>query len=71
MGELPRDHDAAVPVAECIDAADFDGIGRLIADAKITTRAMTEIAGRAVPSHRSTNRVHDDGTLRTRHLTTK
>jgi 3-phenylpropionate/cinnamic acid dioxygenase small subunit len=58
--------------AECIDAADFDGIGVLFANAKITNEGYdAEIAGaEAVANlYRSTNRVHDDGTLRTRHLT--
>jgi 3-phenylpropionate/cinnamic acid dioxygenase small subunit len=58
--------------AECIDAADFDGIGRLFADAKITNEGYdAEIvgAGAVANLYRSTNRVHDDGTLRTRHLT--
>ena len=59
--------------AECIDAADFDGIGVLFADAVITNEGFPgEIAGREAVAdlYRSTNRVHDDGTLRTRHLTT-
>jgi 3-phenylpropionate/cinnamic acid dioxygenase small subunit len=59
--------------AECIDAADFEGIGALFAAAVITNEGYPgEIAGRdAVAAlYRTTNRVHDDGTLRTRHLTT-
>jgi 3-phenylpropionate/cinnamic acid dioxygenase small subunit len=59
--------------AECIDAADFDAIGALFAAGKITNEGYPgEIAGAdAVANlYRSTNRVHDDGTLRTRHLTT-
>ncbi len=59
--------------AECIDAADFDGIGALFATAKITNEGYDgEIVGaEAVANlYRSTNRVHEDGTLRTRHLTT-
>ena len=59
--------------AECIDAADFDGIGRLFAAAKITNEGYdAEIVGADAVAdlYRSTNRVHDDGTLRTRHLTT-
>lgn len=59
--------------AECIDAADFDGIGALFAAGKITNEGYPgEIVGpEAVAGlYRSTNRVHDDGSLRTRHLTT-
>ena len=58
--------------AELVDAADFDGIGDLFADAVITNEGVDgEIAGRdAVKQlYLGTNRVHDDGTLRTRHLT--
>jgi 3-phenylpropionate/cinnamic acid dioxygenase small subunit len=58
--------------AECVDAADFVGIGDLVADAVITNEGVEgEIAGRdAVKQlYLGTNRVHDDGTLRTRHLT--
>jgi len=57
---------------ECIDAADFDGIAELFADAVVTNEGVeTEITGgEAVKQlYVSTNRVHDDGTLRTRHLT--
>jgi 3-phenylpropionate/cinnamic acid dioxygenase small subunit len=59
--------------AECIDAANFDGIGSLFDSGAITNEGYPgEIAGAdAVANlYRSTNRVHDDGTLRTRHLTT-
>jgi 3-phenylpropionate/cinnamic acid dioxygenase small subunit len=58
---------------ECIDAADFDAIGALFARGVITNEGFDgEIAGAdAVANlYRSTNHVHDDGTLRTRHLTT-
>jgi 3-phenylpropionate/cinnamic acid dioxygenase small subunit len=58
--------------AECIDAADFDGIAELFAGAVLTNEGVPgEIAGgEAIGQlYRSTNRVHDDGTLRTRHLT--
>ncbi|MET1000778.1 MAG: nuclear transport factor 2 family protein [Acidimicrobiia bacterium] len=57
--------------AECIDAADFDGIGALFADGKITNEGYRgAIVGRdAVRNlYAGTNRVHADGTLRTRHL---
>ena len=59
--------------AECIDAADFDGIGALFASGRITNEGYDGdiIGADAVANlYRSTNRVHDDGTLRTRHLTT-
>ncbi|MGH8979015.1 MAG: nuclear transport factor 2 family protein [Acidimicrobiia bacterium] len=59
--------------AECIDAADFDGVGALFAAGKITNEGYPgEItgAGTVADLYRSTNRVHADGTLRTRHLTT-
>jgi 3-phenylpropionate/cinnamic acid dioxygenase small subunit len=57
---------------ECVDAADFDGIGELFADAIVTNEGVEgEIAGsEAVKQlYGGTNRVHDDGTLRTRHVT--
>ena len=58
--------------AEYVDAADFDAIGDLFADAIITNEGVDgEVAGsEAVKQlYLNTNRVHDDGTLRTRHLT--
>jgi 3-phenylpropionate/cinnamic acid dioxygenase small subunit len=58
---------------ECVDSADFDGIGALFADAKITNEGYPgEIAGREAVAalYQNTNRVHDNGTSRTRHLTT-
>lgn len=57
---------------ELIDAADFDGLGALFADAVITNEGVdAEIRGAdAVKQlYSGTNRVHPDGTLRTRHLT--
>jgi 3-phenylpropionate/cinnamic acid dioxygenase small subunit len=57
---------------EYIDAADFDAIADLFADAILTNEGVAgEIAGGdAIKQlYTSTNRVHDDGTLRTRHLT--
>ena len=59
--------------AECVDAADFDGIGDLFARGEITNRGVPgAIVGRdAVAAlYRKTNRVHAGGTLLTRHLTT-
>ena len=57
---------------ECVDAADFDGIASLFADGRITNEGVDgAIVGpdavRAL--YVNTNRVHPDGTLRTRHLT--
>jgi 3-phenylpropionate/cinnamic acid dioxygenase small subunit len=59
--------------AECVDAADFDGIAALFADGRITNEGVEGAiegpeAVRAL--YEGTNRVHPDGTLRTRHLTT-
>jgi len=58
--------------AECIDAADFDGIAALFADAIMTNEGVDgEVRGGDAIGrlYHDTNRVHDDGTLRTRHLT--
>jgi 3-phenylpropionate/cinnamic acid dioxygenase small subunit len=55
-----------------VDAADFDAIADLFADAIMTNEGVEgEIAGGAAikQMYVNTNRVHDDGTLRTRHLT--
>jgi 3-phenylpropionate/cinnamic acid dioxygenase small subunit len=59
--------------AECIDAADFDGIAAIFAHGRITNEGVEGAvtgpdAVRAL--YAGTNRVHADGTLRTRHLTT-
>ena len=57
---------------EYIDAADFDAIADLFGDSVITNEGVDgEIAGgEAIKQlYARTNRVHDDGTLRTRHLT--
>ena len=57
--------------AECVDAADFDGIAALFADARITNEG---VAGAIVGPdavrklYERTNRVHEDGTTRTRHM---
>ena len=58
--------------AEYIDAADFDAIGDLFADAVMTNEGVPgEVTGgEAIKQlYVGTNKVHDDGTLRTRHLT--
>jgi len=57
---------------EYIDAADFDAIADLFADAVITNEGVEGqiVGGEAIKQlYLNTNRVHDDGTLRTRHLT--
>lgn len=59
--------------AECVDAADFDGIGALFADGELASRGVPgAIVGAAAVAelYRSFNKVHPDGTLMTRHLTT-
>ena len=59
--------------AELIDAADFDGLADLLADAVLVTDDGTVIAtGREEirELYASTNRVHPDGTLRTQHVIT-
>ena len=56
---------------EYIDAADFDAIGALFANGRLTTKGVpgsVDGAEAVAALYRSTNRVHDDGTLRTRHL---
>jgi 3-phenylpropionate/cinnamic acid dioxygenase small subunit len=58
--------------AEYIDAADFDGIAELFADASLTNEGVDDavVGGDAIRAlYKRTNRVHDDGTLRTRHVT--
>jgi len=58
--------------AECIDAADFEGVADLLADATLTAEGSPmHIEGRdGVLAHFVNNvRVHDDG-LRTKHVTT-
>jgi 3-phenylpropionate/cinnamic acid dioxygenase small subunit len=58
--------------AEYVDAADFDAIADLFADAFLTNEGVDgEVTGgEAIKQlYLRTNRIHDDGTLRTRHLT--
>jgi len=59
--------------AEYIDAADFEAIGELFEFGQITTHGMdgATVGRDAVRDlYRNTNKVHPDGTLRTRHLCT-
>jgi 3-phenylpropionate/cinnamic acid dioxygenase small subunit len=58
--------------AELMDAADFDALAELFAHAQLTNEGVdgAVTGGDAIAAlYRRTNRVHDDGTLRTRHLT--
>jgi 3-phenylpropionate/cinnamic acid dioxygenase small subunit len=58
--------------AECIDAADFTGLAALFAHGRIRSSSGTAQAGWSGDQVREfygrTNRVHEDGTLRTRHV---
>jgi 3-phenylpropionate/cinnamic acid dioxygenase small subunit len=58
--------------AECIDRADFEGLGRLFAHGRIRSSTGPGAPGWSGDEVRDfyarTNRVHEDGTLRTRHL---
>ncbi|TDC91071.1 nuclear transport factor 2 family protein [Actinomadura sp. 7K507] len=57
--------------AECIDGADFAGIRDLFAGAVFTGSGGSLHGGDAIAAmFEKTVIVHDDGTLRTRHLTT-
>ncbi|HYL51991.1 MAG TPA: nuclear transport factor 2 family protein [Acidimicrobiia bacterium] len=59
--------------AEYMDAADFDAVAELFANAVLTNEGVDgEVrGGEAIARlYRRTNRVHADGTLRTRHITT-
>ena len=60
--------------AECVDAADFDGIAALFAHGRITNEGVEGaiVGPDAVRKlYERTNRVHDDGTTRTRHVNTQ
>jgi len=57
--------------AECVDGADFSGIAALFADGRITNEGVEGaiVGSDAVRKlYERTNRVHDDGTTRTRHV---
>jgi len=60
--------------AECIDRADFAGLGALFAHGRIRSSAGPTGPGWSGDEVRAfyarTNKVHRDGTLRTRHLNT-
>jgi 3-phenylpropionate/cinnamic acid dioxygenase small subunit len=57
--------------AECVDAANFDGIAALFTEGRITNEGVKGaiVGPDAVRKlYERTNRVHDDGTTRTRHV---
>jgi len=61
--------------AECVDTADFDGLSALFANGIMTSTSAADedggMTGEQVGRfYAATNRVHEDGTLRTRHLAT-
>jgi len=61
--------------AECVDLADFDGLSELFAHGQMRSTSAEQseqgMRGDAVGRfYAATNRVHSDGTLRTRHLST-
>jgi hypothetical protein len=59
--------------AERIDAGDLDGVADLLAHARVTAEgfdAVHEGRDAVLALYRSTTRLHDDGTPRTKHLTT-
>ncbi len=61
--------------AECVDTADFDGLSTLFAHGRMRSTSAAEshegMTGDAIGRfYAATNRVHEDGTLRTRHLST-
>ncbi|MAG31354.1 MAG: hypothetical protein CL908_10755 [Deltaproteobacteria bacterium] len=61
--------------AECVDQANFEGLSELFANGAIRSPSAAE-SGRGMTGEQvgrfyaATNRVHEDGTLRTRHLST-
>lgn len=61
--------------AECVDQANFDGLAVLFAHGRVRASGAEEneagVSGEAVVRlYAATNRVHPDGTLRTRHMST-
>jgi 3-phenylpropionate/cinnamic acid dioxygenase small subunit len=59
--------------AEYMDAADFDALRELFRGAELTNEGVggRVEGGEAIAAlYRQTNRVHEDGTLRTKHVTT-
>ena len=57
--------------AKCVDTADWDGLSELFRHARVYIAPDESLTGDAVAKlWRSVNRVHPDGTLRTRHVVT-
>ena len=61
--------------AECVDLADFEGLSELFAHGRMRSSSAEDsengMTGEQVGRfYAATNRVHGDGTLRTRHLST-
>ena len=61
--------------AECVDLADFDGLSELFAHGRLRSTSAADgeggMTGKQIGRfYVATNRVHPDGTLRTRHLAT-
>jgi 3-phenylpropionate/cinnamic acid dioxygenase small subunit len=61
--------------AECVDQADFDGLAELFAAGTLRSIPGEDsergLRGEELARfYAATNRIHEDGTLRTRHLTT-
>ncbi|MGH8984145.1 MAG: nuclear transport factor 2 family protein [Acidimicrobiia bacterium] len=59
--------------ARCVDSADWDGLGEMFAKGRVRTNTSEDVAdgGDAIAAlWRGLNKVHEDGTLRTRHLLT-
>jgi len=60
--------------AECVDNADFDGLSTLFAHGRLGSTSAASRAGMTGEQvgrfYAATNKVHADGTLRTRHLAT-
>ena len=61
--------------AECVDLADFDGLSELFAHGTLGSTSAADpsepMAGDRIGRfYAATNKVHGDGTLRTRHLST-
>ncbi len=59
--------------AECVDLARFDELGELFSHGVLTSTSAVDpddaMSGDDVAAfYRATNKVHDDGTLRTRHV---
>ena len=60
--------------AECVDGADFDGLAALFEHGRLRSTSGASDEGmrgaQIARFYEATNKVHPDGTLRTRHLTT-